>query len=88
MPDHVWANLAAYDRAIALLTEIAGGDASALETAMDNAEAALAQALEDEDKATRVRGYLEAEVALWRNSVEHARNSKHERVLSAMRGDK
>ena len=87
VPDHIWANLAAYDRAIALLNDIVAADPGALDTAMADAEAALAQALEDEDKATRLRGYLENAAALSGSRVEYGRNSRHERALSAVRGD-
>ena len=87
VPDHIWANLVAYDRANVLLSDIVNADTSALDTALANAEATLAQARVDEDKALRLHDYLEDTATLQASGLEYARTSRHEQMLSAVRGD-
>lgn len=87
IPDRLWTNLAAYDQAFDLLGAIVDTDRAALGTDLDAAEAPLAQALEDADKAwladDRVSALVEA--AATRASV--LANTAPARALIAARGD-
>jgi hypothetical protein len=87
VPDHVWANVVAYDQAIVLLTGIKDGDTSALSAAMDSTELSLVQALEEEDKSERTDDFLEDSIESLTQHFEFIRNDHQQRLLGAVRGD-
>lgn len=87
VPDHIWANLVAYDNANTLLTGIKDGDPNALATAMENAERSLASALKKEDQGVRVNESVNDRITLLDAQLEYLRNAHHQRKLGAVRGD-
>jgi len=87
VPDHIWSNLVAYDRAELLLTTLKNADVAALSAAMDAAESSLVSALEAEDKAARLNDALESALelaAVWSSELN---NSYQAQMLSRVRGD-
>jgi hypothetical protein len=87
IPDHIWANLAAYEEAQTLLSGIKDADPAVLATAMDTAETDLADGLEQEDLCTRTNNFLEETMAQWDERSEYAANKRKQRLLGAIRGD-
>lgn len=87
IPDHIWANLAAYEEAQTLLSGIKDADPAALATAMDTAETDLADGLEQEDLCTRTNNFFEETMAQWDERSEYAANKRKQRLLGAIRGD-
>jgi len=87
IPDHIWANLVAYDDAVNLLTRIRDSDPAVLASNMDNAEVALVDALELEQRNQQVIGELGSRLLLLEAQLETLRNAHHPRKLSAVRGD-
>ncbi len=87
IPDHIWANVVSYDQAVALLTTIRDGNPATLATAMNGAESALVETLEEQDAAIRTSDYLEDVISYLREQIEYARNKRQQRLLSTIRGD-
>ena len=87
VPDHIWANLVAYDDAVTLLTQITNSDPATLATAMDSAEVSLVDALELEERDRRAVDELETRLLRLEKQLENLRNAHHPRKLSAVRGD-
>lgn len=87
VPDHIWANLVAYDRAELLLTTLKDADAAALSAAMDAAESSLVAALEAEDEAARLNDALESGLDLAAAWSSELNNSYQAQMLSRVRGD-
>lgn len=87
IPDHIWANLAGYDEALALLSALRDADPAALATAMNSAEADLADGLAEEDVCLRTNDFLEDTLAQWDQCIEFAASKRKQRILGAIRGD-
>lgn len=87
VPDHVWANLAAYDEATALLNKISDGDPEALADAMTSAQTALVGGLASLEAGERTNTYLEALLDLLHDRLAHAAADRQQRFQGAVRGD-
>jgi hypothetical protein len=87
IPDHIWANLVCYDQATTLLAAIKDSDPAALAMAMDNAEAALVTALEEQDLSIRTNNFLEDTLVKLEGQTKYSINMRQQRLLSVIRGD-
>ncbi len=86
VPDDIWANLAAYERALQILTSLTA-DSSALVTDLEGAETALVAALESEEASERLVAALEAEKDAAAGQMAFYENAWRSRHLSAVRGE-
>jgi hypothetical protein len=89
VPPHIWANLLAFQRAKAMLEDLANAtpDPDVLKSAMETAEADLVASLEAQDKAQRTEIYLAARVELCRSRKAGAERTAEQRLASALRGE-
>lgn len=87
VPDHIWANLLAYDQALELLDGVANTDRAALGTSLDAAEATLAQALEDADQASLADTLINARLEAASARAEALAKTAGARIAGAARGD-
>lgn len=88
VPDFVWANLAAFERASALLLELTTLDYPGLGTALENREDQLVTAVKNADKSRRTRETLLGRVAGSRPAAEVAAAFLDRREAAALRGDR
>lgn len=87
IPDHIWANVVSCYQATTLLTSIRDGDPAALATAMDDAESALVEALEEQEIALLTNDYLKDSITVLGERIAFGKNSRQRRLISAIRGD-
>lgn len=88
VPDRAWANLPAFDQAMAILTGLSGINAGTLKTQLENSEDAYAKALLAADKERRTREFLSATVSGRRPDADVAAAFLDRRRLAALRGDR
>jgi hypothetical protein len=88
VPDHAWANLLAFDRAAAILTELSTLDAATLASELATKEDAAALALKAADKQRRTHEFLTGTVAGRRPDAAVAADFLDRRELAALRGDR
>lgn len=87
VPDLIWANLQAFDQALALLDTVANSDRAPLLTALADSETALIEALETDDSATRLAAYLAAMRDLADSQYDYLVDADSATRRSALRGD-
>jgi hypothetical protein len=87
VPDHIWANLVAYDQAIILLTGIKDGDPNGLATSMDSAESSLTDALSQEDEGLRTNDTLDDLIYRLNERLDFHKATRQKRLLGVVRGD-
>lgn len=87
VPARAWTNLANYDTAIALLTDIAGTDLAARIAALGVAEGTLVTRLEAADIIPRGLAVADASVTTARDRAAHFADQAGQRAASALRGD-
>lgn len=87
VPDHVWANLQALDRALELLGLVADSDRAPLVAELTTSETALISALAADDRARRLTTYLDAMHALADSQYQYLAEVDSGTRFSALRGD-
>ena len=87
IPDAIWANLRAYDSAMALLTVLSTSDAGPLTTAFTNAEDAFVAAATDNDNNLKLNQALVSASSIANQSADYIGSVQPSVSLSAMRGD-
>jgi hypothetical protein len=87
VPDNAWANLLSFEQAKRQLAALAAADPAALETAVTNAETALAAALGADLKRRRTLAFLRAAAAGNRRRNDVTLAVQDRRALGAVRGD-
>lgn len=88
VPDFVWSNLAAFERASYLLLDLAGLDYPGFGNALGTREDQLVTALKNADKSRRTRETLLGRVAGSRPAAEVAAAFLDRREAAALRGDR
>ncbi len=87
VPDAIWANLQAFDSAMAMLTAISTSDATPLTTDLINAKNALVSAADDDDDNRKLELALSAAASIAKRKTQHVTSVQQSVGLSAMRGD-
>jgi len=87
IPAGIWANLRAYDSAMAILTALSTSDAGPLTTAFTNAEDAFVVSATDNDNNLKLNQALVSASSIANQSADYIASVQHSVSLSAMRGD-
>ncbi len=87
IPDAIWANLQAYDSAMAILNVIGSSDASPLTVAFTDAEAAFVAAATETDNNQKLNQALTSASSIASMSADYIGSVQQAMGLSAMRGD-
>ncbi len=87
IPEHIWANLVAFNQAEELLTQLKLADRAMLEAAVPAAEKELVAAMTVEHKVARIDALLKTAVEKRSGRLDFFEKNERCRVLSAVRGD-
>ena len=87
IPNAIWANLQAYDSAMAMLTALSTSDVGPLTTAFTDAEDAFVAAASDIDNNLKLNQALVSASSIANQSADYIASVQPSVSLSAMRGD-
>ena len=87
IPNAIWANLQAYDSAMAMLTALSTSDVGPLTTAFTDAEDAFVAAATDNDNNLKLNQALVSASRIANQSADYIASVQQSVSLSAMRGD-